>query len=54
MKVERKQNTSIFFATNKNLAIWDFFSLKFGEFESFLPLENLCIGQNHIFQVEFW
>ncbi len=31
-----------------------FFSLKFGEFESFLPLENLCIGQNHIFQVEFW
>jgi hypothetical protein len=39
---------------HKNLAIWNFFSSKSGEFRSFFPWKIFCIGQNHIFQVEIW
>jgi hypothetical protein len=28
--------------------------LKSGEFRSFFPWKILCIGHNHIFQVEIW
>ncbi len=39
---------------HKNLAIWNFFSSKSGEFRSFFPWKIFCIGQNHIFQVKIW
>jgi hypothetical protein len=32
----------------------DFVSLKFGELGPFFPQKILCIGQNHIFQLETW
>jgi hypothetical protein len=31
-----------------------FLFLKYGEFGSFFSWKMLCIGQDHIFQVEFW
>ncbi len=39
---------------HKNLAIWIFVSLKSGELGPMFPQKVLCIGQNHIFQLEIW
>ncbi len=41
---------------HQNLADFELFSLKSGQFESFSPWHEkiLCIGWNHIFQVKIW
>jgi hypothetical protein len=37
-----------------NLAIWNFFSSKSGEYGPFFSWKILCTGRNHISQVEIW
>jgi hypothetical protein len=37
-----------------NLAIWNFYSSKYGEFGPLFSWKILCIGRNHIFKVKIW
>jgi hypothetical protein len=57
MKVEKKKKSFYILGyqldlITENLAIWNFFPLKFGQFWQIVPRKILCIGRNHIFQVE--
>jgi hypothetical protein len=59
MKVLKKQDPSIFLATKWNLSqksenLEYYFISKSGEFGPFFPWKILCVGRNHIFQVEIW
>jgi len=58
MVVEKNQNCSIFLATYWNLSQnsgnLQFIFLKSGKFGPLFPWKILCIGQNHIFQVNIW
>jgi hypothetical protein len=60
MKMDKeKQEPSVYLATYWNLSykcgdLETFFFSKSGESEPFFPWKILCIGRNHIFQVQIW
>jgi len=57
MKVEKKKKSFYILGYQReliteDLAIWNIFPLKFGQFWQIVPRKILDIGRNHIFQVE--
>jgi len=58
MVVEKNQNCSIFLVTYWNLAQnsgnLEIYFFEIWQIWAIFPWRILCIGQNHIFQVEIW